>query len=33
MQSMAEPIAVEQSSQIKAEPTPALLSMRGICKS
>jgi polar amino acid transport system ATP-binding protein len=33
MQSMAEPIAVEQRSQIKAEPTPALLSMRGICKS
>jgi polar amino acid transport system ATP-binding protein len=33
MESMAEPIAVEQRSQIKAEPTPALLSMRGICKS
>ena len=33
MQSMAEQVIVEQSVEIAAEPAPALLAMRGICKS
>jgi polar amino acid transport system ATP-binding protein len=32
MQSMAEPVIVEQNVEIAAEPAPALLAMRGICK-